>query len=819
MNDNTCSHCLRQFSNECAVKSHIKTKVECREAKATIISSDCSLTLLQRRAEAEKAKQEQESKDSGVSLTDETETSEESLPPAEKLTVHLCACNRLFVDVCKRHFGLEQCSVVKQGSVASDRDIHTCAKCYDQFVDYESCHLHSKKCGGREVILRPMFRNDLERKFRAREDAKKMLAAHKKISAAGSEVIFITRSSPPLSLDFFPSLVCALDCEGVNLSATGELCLLQLAFANGPRIVYDICDLTSSALGSSTSSVDALSGRLSTMSLVTPCLPNYLVDFLENDHVIKLVHDVHNDSAALFKQYNVNLRGVIDTQLCYEILQVGTPFASLDDVLKKFHPLNKKHPLKTWAKEMIKNDPAMWKKRPLAPKLLEYAVHDVILLAECEQAIRRALVEHHNQEQQVHGELKSTEDGWWSLLLKASELRTRDAATHSEQGRQMCFLPPSWMLGSQELAIAFHTSYGIPAKIPQKLHVDTDLNQLLRLLPMRFRQNGKLGDSAPTFKLRDIVLDFGRRPSAFFGSERIFLSDDATMLVTYEDLKQMVEGLGESKFGPDNRAGINGCLHRISAMRNKQRHVIGLTLRVGRSVTGNADMIMDLVGSLTDLRCVLILGVPGTGKTTIVREIARLLANRYNVCVVDTSNEICGDGDAPHPCVGLARRMMVPKIEEQGSVMVECLQNHTPDVILVDEIGRRPEVDAARTVKQRGVRLVASAHGDLTGLVKNHVLNGLVGGVESITLGDEAAKRNHGSKLQATRQGLPVFDAVVELQKDDLNSWHVVKDVASAVDCILAGKSYNAQQRRREEDGSLRVRLVKVKASLDSPKS
>lgn len=216
--------------------------------------------------------------------------------------------------------------------------------------------------------------------------------------------------------------------------------------------------------------------------------------------------------------------------------------------------------------------------------------------------------------------------------------------------------------------------------------------------------------------------------------------------------------------------------------------------------------ILDLVLGSAGLN-LLVLGVPGTGKTTIVREVARILAEQLNVCVVDTSNEICGDGDVPHPSAGLARRMMVECINKQSQVMIECVQNHTPDVILIDEIGRKTEVEAASTVKQRGVRLVASAHGDLTGLVKNGQLNGLVGGVEVVTLGDAAAKDNFGSKLKAQRQRLPVFDAVIELQKDQLHTWRVVTNVAVAVDCILQGQPYPCQLRTRDSDGKQTMRM------------
>jgi len=207
---------------------------------------------------------------------------------------------------------------------------------------------------------------------------------------------------------------------------------------------------------------------------------------------------------------------------------------------------------------------------------------------------------------------------------------------------------------------------------------------------------------------------------------------------------------------------------------------------------------------------ILILGVPGTGKTTIIREMARKISETLNVCVVDTSNEICGDGDVPHASVGFSRRMMVPGIEAQGRVMIECLQNHTPDVIILDEIGRRAEVEAARTVCQRGVRIIASAHGDLEGLVRNKQLNGLVGGVETVTLGDEAARRQNTGKLVAQRGGKPIFDVIIELYKGTMNQWRVVTKVDVAVDCILKGMSYPTQVRSRDEKGLMRLEMTRT---------
>lgn len=278
-----------------------------------------------------------------------------------------------------------------------------------------------------------------------------------------------------------------------------------------------------------------------------------------------------------------------------------------------------------------------------------------------------------------------------------------------------------------------------------------------------------------TLLLSDIVLDKGRPAFAWIAGERVSLGAVGRM-VEQDDINAVLDQVGG--FGSDNRAGLEQQLHRISGMRNRYGDVIGLTMRVGRHVSGNADMISDLL--FGDDRSILFLGEPGSGKTTIVREATRLLAREGNVCIVDTSNEIAGDGDVPHPCIGFARRMMVPSLGEQASVMVECVQNHTPEIIVIDEIGRSAEVEAARTCKQRGVRMIASAHGDLRKLVKNRQIRGLVGGVENVTLGDAAAAKEgkkYGGGMQKTkaeRAGPPTFDIIIELRRGEQHEWRII---------------------------------------------
>ncbi|OQR87567.1 hypothetical protein ACHHYP_08486 [Achlya hypogyna] len=314
--------------------------------------------------------------------------------------------------------------------------------------------------------------------------------------------------------------------------------------------------------------------------------------------------------------------------------------------------------------------------------------------------------------------------------------------------------------------------------------IHEDLDAVLGLLPEALAAPLRVPHVASG--LLDVVLDLGRRPWAWVAGARLFLVADETLLVTQADLDAIVARVGG--FGSDNRAGLERQLHRISAIRNRTDDIIALTIRVGRYIEGNARLIADVLAA--EDKSVLFLGEPGCGKTTIVREVSRQLAARHNVCIVDTSNEIAGDGNIPHPC---------------AAVMVQVVQNHTPEVMVIDEIGRANEVEAARTCKQRGVRIVASAHGDLRKLLKNKPLRGLVGGVQSVTVSDATAKEQQKGdgpmrKLIAERGGAPIFEVIVELRRGEYDSWRVVVDAAAAVDAVLAGDSYTAQVRSRTAD-------------------
>ncbi len=344
-----------------------------------------------------------------------------------------------------------------------------------------------------------------------------------------------------------------------------------------------------------------------------------------------------------------------------------------------------------------------------------------------------------------------------------------------------------------------------------QLKITDDLDALLDVLPANIRHSVEEANNSDL--LLEIILDLGRVPTARFVENEIVLSSAE---LTRAELDHVVERVGN--FDADNRAGIERTLHRISAIRNRRGAVVGLTLRVGRAVYGTVDIIQDIIESG---KSALILGRPGVGKTTLLRESARILAENKRVVIVDTSNEIGGDGDVPHPAVGKARRMQVKVPTHQHEVMIEAVENHNPEVIVIDEIGRELEALAARTIAERGVQLIGTAHGQtLDNLLLNPTLSDLVGGIEAVTLSDEEARRRGTQKTVLERRAPPTFDVLIEIQHRDRFAVHT--DIMSSVDSLLRDAPILPEVRMRDAEGKIQIEKsappAKAKADVKTPR-
>ncbi|GMV89125.1 MAG: hypothetical protein AMXMBFR81_20560 [Chthonomonas sp.] len=326
--------------------------------------------------------------------------------------------------------------------------------------------------------------------------------------------------------------------------------------------------------------------------------------------------------------------------------------------------------------------------------------------------------------------------------------------------------------------------------------IQQDLALFLEILPASVRE--RLEDGPPVETLVEVVLDYGRPAEARYIGAGIRFPD---LQVTERDIEFVIKSIGE--FGSDNRAGIERTLHRISCIRNRQGKIVGLTCRVGRALEGTIDIIDDIIRSG---KSILLLGKPGTGKTTKLREVARVLADEVQrrVVIVDTSNEIAGDGDVPHMGIGSARRMQVRHAADQHQVMIEAVENHMPEVIVIDEIGNEMEAQAARTIAERGVQLIGTAHGQtLENLMLNPTLSDLIGGIQAVTLSDDEARRRGTQKTVLERKAPPTFDVVIELVDFDRLAVH--HNVQKTVDLVLRGLTPRPEIRVRNTNGEFEV--------------
>ena len=522
------------------------------------------------------------------------------------------------------------------------------------------------------------------------------------------------------------------------------------------------------------------------------------------DNLCKIGYSMPNGITALKNQLGIKTKNIIDMQIAYEVFTGDSRKASLSDIFTVCgidSPDTKNDGIHRWDHELdistfLAQDYSICQ---MFTSIFCHCINTFFEQFQKSQNLNISELDGLNFKQRLQ------------IVQKATEARVSNLDINGpiqSNDTQLKF--------SKEVSDQIATKKIGTAKI----QIYDDLDSVLNLIPFHYRDKLSPNSSLSQFstendddnlaRLRDIVMEVGRRPYGFYGKlDRDWICHDENFRLSLFDIETLSQPLLE-RFGPNNRAVLDGSLHRISCMRSKSGQIYSLTYRIGRAIVGQCNMIEDILYDVTkSVACkasILIMGFPGTGKTTIIRDIVNKLSSQmFNVIVVDTSNEICGDGLILHHSVGMARRMMVPYLDKQAQVLIEAVQNHTPDAIVCDEIGRLSEVLATKTVKERGVRCIGSAHGNLRSLVENSELNGLIGGVQEVTLGDEQARayqtkydKTEFSKLVKQRAGKPLFDVIVELNPNDFNEWTVVKDVGSAVDDILVGNKYSAEIRRRE---------------------
>eukprot|EP00904_Undaria_pinnatifida_P009091 jgi/Undpi1/5311/HiC_scaffold_2.g00592.m1 len=613
----------------------------------------------------------------------------------------------------------------------------------------------------------------------------------------------------------------AVELEGSGMgSEEAKISLVKIAASWSPAeaVIFDVGALEA-----------ATTGRTLLRAQLGP--------LLEDESSVKVVHDFNNGGIALRRHFGPALKiySLFDTQLAMEVL-LGDVHMDLDCTLTAFSEENDSGSDGPHRRRASDNS-TVGASRPIDPRTLSRAAQSVTSLAKAAEAMMaKGLDEEQNNQVLQASKLKN--DNAMATLDAARRMSFRDHGSCSGGG-------VGRMLISHELKeVQEEAVDGVSGKDVETMGL-FDLRSTGRRVGPVLERTQPVEDATPAVKdansprevlqlipevfleehlstretknlqdLQDVVLDEGRRPKALLqGRGNVFLCSDPNIVVTPEDIDRVVGKLEQDgKFGDDNRAGFPDQLHRVSVLRRKHdRKIIGVTLRIGRFFKGSAGLIDDLLFPVSEpsgkpqrAPSILVLGVPGSGKTTAIRDICRKISATQTVMIVDTSNEIAGDGDTPHrEAIGESRRIMVPNKKDQHRVMTEALQNHTPRTIVVDEISDDKEACACLDIKERGVRVVASAHGDFRSILKNPKLNTLVGGKTTVTVGDGLAKKNGGNKVQTQRAGAPIFDTIIELKRGDVNEWRIIRDVGAAVDALLSGGSYEVERRTRLTQDSM----------------